>query len=294
MKPCNAGLAELLASGRQFYKADLYTFTFVDGSVLRTTDADVVLVANTFTFPSCAPICERTKVSTKLGIEVDTMDVTIKPKPANLADGFAGDLLGGVTWPRAAREGYLDGAKLLVETAYLETWPVVVGTLHVFEGLLSDITPTRTDVAFTVKSSLELLSGPFPRDVYQSVCAHTVYDTGCALSKASFTATSTVSASPAATLSSIKTGLSQAAGYFDQGVLTFTSGALAGLKRTVKSYDGAGSFTFARPLPSIPATGVSISVFAGCDRRLTTCRTKFSNAGRFKGQPWVPTPETVR
>lgn len=65
------------------------------------------------------------------------------------------------------------------------------------------------------------------------------------------------------------------------------------LKRTVKSYDPASGFTFVLPLPVAPSAGDTISMFAGCDKTLATCRAKFNNAGRFRGYPWVPNPETA-
>lgn len=285
MKPAPSALITLLNSNSQFFKADLFTWTFVDGTVLRTTNADVALTYGGYTFASCAPIIERSKVTIKVGVEVDSMDVTLYPA--------ATDTVNGLSWQLAARLGYLDGATLLVETAYLQTWPAVVGTLHVFQGLISDIYPDRKSIKVAVKSSLELLAQPFPHNVYQSTCMHTVYDAGCAVAKAGFTATGTVAASPAPTLTSFKTGNAQAAGYFDQGVITFTSGANAGLKRTVKSYDPTTGFTFVLPLPVAPSAGDTISVFAGCDKTLATCRAKFNNAGRFRGFPWVPNPETA-
>jgi hypothetical protein len=198
MKAITAPLAALFASGDQFFKADLYTFSFSDGSVTRTTDADIALSFGGNTWLSCAPIIARTKVKVSIGIEVDNCDLTISPAPT--------DLIGGLKWPSAARQGYLDGATVLIETAYLQAWPTVVGVLHVFEGLASDVNPGRTNVQVAVKSALEILNRPFPRNVYQSVCLHTVYDAGCALSKTSFTATGTVAASPAPTTNSFKTG----------------------------------------------------------------------------------------
>jgi uncharacterized phage protein (TIGR02218 family) len=276
-------LAALFNANTAFAKADLYTWTFQDGTVLRTTDADVTLTLGARTFASCAPAIVRGKVSLTVGVEVDSVDVTVMPKST--------DTVGGLAWATAARLGYLDGATLLVETAYLSTWPTVVGALHVFQGQVSDIYPDRSAIRVTVKSATELLAQQFPRNVYQSVCLHTVYDAGCGVNKASFTFTNTIVSSPAPTLTSFKCSLAQAAGYFDQGVVTFTSGANAGLKRTVKSYDGAGGFTFALPLPVAPAAGDTISVFAGCDKLLATCTDKFANAGKFRGFPWVPTPE---
>jgi uncharacterized phage protein (TIGR02218 family) len=285
MKTISPALTTLFNSNSAFFKADLYTWTFIDGTILRTTDADVMLNDGANNFASCGPMIERTKVTVKVGVEVDAIDLTISPGAA--------DTISGMTWQNAARLGYLDGAKLLVEAAYIQAWPTVVGKVHVFQGQVSDINPSRTKIALKIKSALELLVQPFPHNVYQSVCLHTVYDAGCGLSKTGFTATSTVAASPAPTLTSFKTGNAQAAGYFDQGVITFTSGSNAGLKRTVKSYDPTTGFTFALPLPVAPAAGDTISVFAGCDKTLTTCRAKFTNDGKFRGFPWIPNPETA-
>lgn len=278
-------LNTLFTSRAPFFKADCYTWTFLDGTVLRTTDADVALTYGGNTFASCAPGMERTKVTVQVGTESDSVDIMVYPKST--------DTVSGLIWQQAARLGYLDGAKVLIETAYLSAWPTVTGVYHVFQGFVSDLMPERGQIKVTVKDALELLAQQFPHNVYQSVCLHTVYDAGCGVLKSSFTATGTVSASPAPTTTSFKTGNAQAAGYFDQGVVTFTSGANNGLKRTVKSYDPSTGFTFALPLPTAPSAGDTISVFAGCDKTLATCRAKFNNSGRFRGFPWVPTPETA-
>jgi uncharacterized phage protein (TIGR02218 family) len=283
MKTVSGPLLTLLNSGNNFYKADLFTWTFVDGTILRTTNADIALTFGGNTFASCAPAFDRTKTTVKVGLEVDSMDITAMPRTT--------DTISGLTWQAAARLGNLDGAWVKVETAYIQTWPTVVGTLYVFQGQVSDIYPDRTSVKITVKDALELLAQNFPRNVYQSVCLHTVYDTGCALTKATYTTTGTVAASPAPTVTSIKTGHAQAAGYFDQGVLSFTSGANSGIRRTIKAYDPATGFTFALPLPVAPAAGDTVSVYPGCDKTVATCRAKFSNDANFRGYPWVPTPE---
>jgi uncharacterized phage protein (TIGR02218 family) len=286
MKAISGPLAALFASGAQFFKADLFTYTFIDGSVLRTTSADVALSFGGNTWLSESPIVERTYTTVQVGVTVDTMTLTVKPSIANT--------IGGLSWQAAARQGYLDGATVLVETAYLTTWPAVIGTLHVFGGNVSEADPARTKVDIQVTSALELLNRQFPRNLYQATCLHTVYDSGCTVTKASFSVANTVAASPAPTVTSIKTGNAQPAGYFEQGVLTFTSGANNGLKRTVKSYDPATGFTFALPLPVAPSAGDTISVFAGCDKTKATCQSKFSNIGRFRAFPFVPAPETVR
>jgi uncharacterized phage protein (TIGR02218 family) len=283
VKAISGALTALFNSTDAFYKADLFTFTFSDGTILRTTNADVALTFGGFTFASCAPIMERTKTSVKIGVTVDSMDITV-------ACG-ASDTLAGISWPAAARGGYLDGGTVLVETAYLTSWPTVIGTEHVFSGTVSEVDPSRASVKVTVKSLLELLNQPFPRNVYQGVCVHTVYDSGCTLAKATYTQTGSFTGSPSTLGGSSANGA--AAGYFEQGVITFTSGPNAGLKRTVKTFSG-GTFTWALPLPVAPSAGATFSVFAGCDKTMATCGSKFSNLQHFGGQPFIPTPETVR
>ena len=281
MKEVSGPLLSLLQSSDRFYKPDLFTVTLSDGTVIRSTNADVNLVWGGNTFFSDEPALSRSKVKTVIGIEVDEMDLSIL-SPNKLINGFS--------YSNAARLGMFDGATVLVETAYVQTWPTVVGVIHNFFGFVAEVEPSRTEIRMMVKSVLDLFTYPFPRNVYQSTCLHTVYNIGCGANKASFTFSSSVSGSPS--LTSISSGLSQPSGYFDQGVLTFTSGPLAGIRRTVKSY-ASGAFVFSNPLPAVPVVGNTFSVFAGCDRRKNTCETKFNNLARFRGFPFIPVPETT-
>ena len=90
----------------------------------------------------------------------------------------------------------------------------------------------------------------------------------------------------------LQSALGQAAGYFDLGVLTCTSGVNNGLTRTVKSFNG-GVFTFARPLLAVPAVGDTFVARPGCDHKVSTCTVKFNNRNNFRGHPFTPAPETV-
>jgi uncharacterized phage protein (TIGR02218 family) len=290
MKTATPQLIALLNGNAPFFKADFFTLTLADGTVLRTTSADRILTFGANTFLPAAPIMNRTRSRTVIGVEVDTIDVTIFPKIENAQFGVVGDTLQGLPWIAATRQGALDGAFLLIETAYLAEWPTVVGTLVTSYGRVGVADTDRTSVSLQVKSALELLNTQMPRNLYQSVCLNTLYDTACAAVKVSFTVTGSVSGS--STISGFSTALGQASGYFEQGVLTFTSGANNGLKRTVKSFAG-GAFTFAFPWPVAPGVGDTFSVFAGCDKTKATCNSKFSNLGRFRGFPEIPVPETV-
>ncbi len=88
-----------------------------------------------------------------------------------------------------------------------------------------------------------------------------------------------------------------ASGYFALGVIEFTSGANAGLSRSVSTYvNGPSSnktLNIVPPLPQTPTPGDSFTVYPGCDKRLSTCINKFNNLVHFGGFPWIPEPTTA-
>ena len=79
-------------------------------------------------------------------------------------------------------------------------------------------------------------------------------------------------------------------GYFSYGRITFTSGDNAGLVREIKSHVDSGDedLTLQQPFPYTVQPGDAATVEAGCDRRLETCRDRFSNVANFRGEPHVP------
>jgi hypothetical protein len=76
-------------------------------------------------------------------------------------------------------------------------------------------------------------------------------------------------------------------GYFEHGVITFTSGLNAGISREVKSY-APGTIVLQLPFPYQSAIGDGYTMTAGCDKANTTCKVKFSNLLNFRGEPHLP------
>lgn len=62
-----------------------------------------------------------------------------------------------------------------------------------------------------------------------------------------------------------------------------------GFRRAIVSHDGQ-TLSLATPLPPGDYTGTAgrVSLFAGCDGELTTCKGKFNNVPRFGGYPYIP------
>lgn len=282
MKSASGPLAALLDSGQDFVMADLWTLTLSGGSVVRWSGADVALSANGNSY-TLGPVIERGSVSEKRGIEVATLDVRIS---AN-----AGDMINGVPLiPFITRHG-LDGAVVRLDRGFGTDWAsALTGTVLRFAGKVTSISEISGSTAkLTVSSWAILLNVNMPPNLYQAGCLHAVYDAGCGLSAASFAASGAVSGTPTAL--SFNSGLSVAVNDYAQGRVVSTSGANTGVARAIKS-NMASAFTLIQPLPVIPSAGDSFTVYAGCDRTMGRCSTKFNNLGRFKGTPFVPTPES--
>lgn len=276
-------LAAWIASTRHCLRPDLLTVETRTGLLLRWTDADRdITTADGRTFVR-GPIIERSRLRLASGVQVDELSLSL----------YVGDdqLIGNVPMLHYARRGGFDGADVRLEWAYFDLDGTLKGTVLRFTGRTGPAEVERGAFFVSVRSELAGLNISIPRETYQPSCLNQVYDAKCGLVKSSFTVSGTVTGTND-TATWLLSNLGQSAGYFDLGVLTFTSGANAGHSRTVKAY-AAGAFQFANPLGEVPSVGDTFTVRPGCDRRKTTCSSKFGNVVRFRGFPYVPAPETV-
>jgi uncharacterized phage protein (TIGR02218 family) len=254
----------------------------------RWCGADVDIPDGAEIYLTNAPLFKRNGTKTSVGLEVDSLNVTIIPRDAS-------DLLEGLPLLRAAAAGALDGAIIELRRAFLSDWASPpAGVILLFSGRVSNVEPSRTSVAVTVKSDVELLNVKVPRELYQPPCVKQVYSAACGVQRGAFTVAGTAGATgqTQTLLRSNVTSLGD--GYFDQGVVIFKTGANAGLRRTVKRYTAAtGQFEFALPLPVACANGDTFDTYPGCDKRKTTCVGRYANGNRFKGFRNIPKPEVA-
>lgn len=283
MKSADPALVTLLSTAHEFWIADLYTITLVDGTVLRYTSADVDVVTGGRTFSKSGPLIQRSRTRIAIGTAVDSLDLTLSAQ--------SDTLLSGLPWLHAISNGALDGATVDLERAFASApGAAIAGTVLLFSGRVSDTTTDSLNARVIVRSHMELLNTPLPRNLYQPPCGFSLYDTGCGVNRASYAVNSSVASG--STRQVINCALAQASGYFNIGELVFTSGANLGVRRTVKNYT-PGVVTLAYPLPKAVAVGNTFTIYPGCDKRLTTCDTKFANKARFRGTPFVPVPEAA-
>lgn len=281
MKNASPALIALLNGSTQFIMADLFTFVLANGTTVRYTSADTDLTVAGHVHASAR--IKRGQVRLVRGVEVDTLDITLYTTD--------GETPGGIPFIDSLNLGILDGAHVLLERVFMPAFgDTSAGTVILFAGRVADISFGRTETKLQVKSDLELLNVKMPRNLYQPGCLHTLYDTGCGLTKSAFGLVDTVQSG--ATATTLRGALSRPDHHFALGTLTFASGQNAGASYTIKSYV-SGLFTLVRPALYVPAAGDTYTAYPGCDKTQTKCSGTFSNLVRFRGYPYIPAPETA-
>lgn len=67
----------------------------------------------------------------------------------------------------------------------------------------------------------------------------------------------------------------------------------AGLSMEVKKWSGNGEFELFESMPYTIQVGDTFFVTFGCDKSLTTCKKRFNNVVNFRGEPFIPGPDTL-
>ena len=286
MKTAGPSFINFLAANTEFVMAELYDITLADGMQLHYTTFDRNLVVGGTTYLSGPPNFRRGTVEEVLGLsKIGTLNVQIHANPS--------DTIGGVPILQRIARGDFDKAQITVRRLFMDPNLAQQGTVIRFVGNIGDLDElSRTTAKFTCKSKVEDLNIQLPRNILQPTCVHTLFDSGCGLSKASFAVTGTVQSG--STVNKLLTTLTQADTYFDNGQLVFTSGTNNGHLVAVRRYlNSGGTVLFVVPLPAIPGTGDTFTIYPGCDKTQATCAAKFSNLANFGGFPYVPAPETA-
>lgn len=285
-----AMLALLTSAGRaqKLVQCDLYTLYLVSGATYYYTSGDRTLPLSGNSYLATGPTFRRGQTRSTVGVQVDNLEVELSAKET--------DLLGTTPWLHALADGALDGARMLVERFISDSWEnLAPGKIYQFSGRVRIDSMDRLTAKLSVVSDLILLNQKLPRNVYQSTCLHTLYDAGCTKLKADFTV-SGIGTDSGSTASLIVAGSlgPYGVGYFDLGVITFTSGSLAGQRRTVRAHS-YNLITPVVPFSGAPSGGSTFSIYPGCNKlREGDCLTKFNNQINFKATPYVPIAEMAQ
>ena len=274
MKYASPALIAYLAANCAFLQADLYQITLQTGQVFRWTDADTNLTYGGNLYTAAVdnggePVLERGEIRTARGLEVSTMDLT-------LFCGQSAQFL-GVNATLAAHNGAFDNAEVQVVRVVMPTWgdTTTLGGTILFDGLVAAVDLGGTEVILHVASTPVLLTVQMPKTLFLPACANTFGDASCGISIPSLTVPGAVAGGSTAT--AILGAPAQPANYYQNGVLSFTSGACAGTSVAVSIYDGT-TITPATALPATPAPGDTFTVYPGCARSMAACQ-KFWGTG---------------
>ena len=289
MKTTNATLNNYLLNNAVYTMCDLVTITPVSGSVIRLTDADVDITLSSNTYYHNTYQFKRSNTKIHIGLQVDEMDFTIFDIGSNLINTH--------TLYQSCVNGYFDNAQIKVQrlmncygtytTDYL---------IWMFEGNVSAANPSRYEIKLKVKSELEKLNLPTPRNLYQPTCVNTLFDTNCGLSSGTYLKTGTIGTVTSATLFQATLSTTPTANYYDLGYITGTSGANNGVKRSIKTQTGTTTVTLTLyyPLPYTPTAADTFSILPGCDKVYASGCTKYSNTAKFRGFDYIPRNEDAQ
>lgn len=123
--------------------------------------------------------------------------------------------------------------------------------------------------------------------VTQKTCRARLGDSNCRIDLEDWTEAGTITA-VASRREITDTTMTQEAGWFSEGMLTFTDGLNANLSRKVRSF-ADGIFELALPFPFDVEVGDAYTAVAGCRKRLgEDCSAKFDNVVNFYGEPHLP------
>jgi uncharacterized phage protein (TIGR02218 family) len=302
LKNASAATIAILASG-SFFKADLWSFALAGGATYYFTTSQVPLTAAIY--PSGTQHTYLTGLTLMKGgftqkntLEVQSLQLDVYPQGDNPGGPV---LIGGIPFLKAVKNRLFDAAVVTWSKIFLHSWADTSPGAVLWQIFgINQAVAGRMSAVFTLNEKKELLNVQMPRNIHQASCLHTVFDAGCTLSAATFTVTGAVSGS-GGTVTGWSTNLTQADDYWSRGVLTWTSGANAGLSRTLKTYlHTSGAMVPIQPLPHAPANGDAFSIKPACKKTQAACSNTnaalgpaYNNLIHFRGAPYIPNPETL-
>ena len=250
-----------------------------DGVVFRFTDHDRDLAFDGATWRAGVGI-SRTAVASEAALSVDSLDVEGLFEDAAMTE-------------RDLRAGLFDGAE--VRVFLVNHADPAMGALRMRRGWLGEVVLTDTGVFRTELRGLTQALQGHTGALYSAACRADLGDARCKVDLAALRQSGVVTAveDRAVVLVEIS-GPARPDGWFDGGVLVWTSGANTGRAMEVRAWlAGPGRLSLYLAPGYAVAPDDGFTVVPGCDKRLETCRTRFGNVVNFRGEPFVPGPDAA-
>lgn len=244
-----------------------------DGAAFGFTDHDEPLTFGGLTYEARAALA-GSDLGQSLGLGVDDQDVS-------------GALTSDRITPRDLIRGLYDGARVRI---YDVNWQDVAARRLIGDFVIGEVERGEVEFRAELRARVARLTAK-AGGRYIPECSARVGDARCgvALGSAAFTGAGAVTALTGDGFRVSGLG-AFAGGWFNRGVLTWTSGANAGATCEVRAFTLAGgrALSLWRDPPAPVEAGDGFTVSAGCDKTFETCRAKFANGDNFRGFPHMP------
>jgi uncharacterized phage protein (TIGR02218 family) len=262
--------------------AQCWRITRTDDTVLGFTTHDAPIVALGTTFESCDSLRGSAAAYSSNAEQVGPGDIEMTGVISS--EGITeADLYGGL----------YDGARVEV---FEIAWDGSGAYTLITAGVVSRVTHGGAGYTVSVQTGAAKFTQQPLITTYTPACRHVFGDASCSIALGPLTVTGS------ATTIYVRDGVNrtsfrrfadstrtEAAGYFDSGVITWTSGDNTGIRSEVKSFDGT-AFELWDVLPNEIAAGDAYSLTPGCPKTVVACQTLWgsSNIANFGGFPHLP------
>lgn len=239
-----------------------------DGVAVALTDHDRDLDVDGVTYRA-APGMTPSAIVRAEGLDADTMEVT--------------GALGGAAFRRDDLvAGRWDGARVVmsaVDWSDRTAPPVPLG-----EGTIGEVEVRDHGFTAELRGAQAALERPVT-EATSPACRATLGDARCRVPMAGRRRFARVVAVAGEMLTLDRA--EPVANAYGEGLLRWIGGANGGVTSAVERSD-ARTVTLRTPPPFAVRAGVLVDVVEGCDKRLSTCATRFANVVNFRGEPFLP------
>lgn len=261
-KSVSAGLEAHLA-GTQLTLATCWRIARKDGVVMGFTDHDVDLVIDGVTYEAATGI-SRSALDSQAGNRVANLEVTALLTSDAIS---AADLA----------SGRFKGAEVVV---FRVNWADTgQGPLKLLRGTIGRLTLHDDRYVAELEGLAKRLNNEIV-ELYSTECLADLGDERCKKDISGFRRTAAVATVVSDRIFTVS--LSEADGYWENGLITWTSGDAAGLTSDIRTYT-VGRIELLTPPPLGLSVGDSFILDVGCNKQISTCKNKFDNVVNFRG-----------
>ena len=215
----------------------------------------------------------RSEIANSQELSVDNLDVQ-------------GILDSSVITEQQLRAGKYDFAEVRI---FLVNWQdLTIGDIKLRKGHLGEVSLSDTGIFFAELRGLTQQYSQRIGDVYQPECRVDLGDAKCGFNLSTITVSTTIATVTSNKIFTVVAG-TDVDDFLNNGAIEWTSGNNLGVVLEIKDWIlSTKTIEVFLPAPFVVTIGDGVDYYPGCDKKSTTCFTKFNNIINFRGEPFVP------